>query len=231
MKTFLLSLLAFGLTLSLTQCESDPDLTKGYSTSIQNIVPPALLDTLKKKGMTIHEGQVPPNLEGIFHESPNVLMSQAFPGDYPVGELFADYHYRFYGQNTKTGAINLDYKSLPEEDSLDFTVGKGAYVAGAGNFFTLFAESKGESYRIPYSSLTVISGEITPQGIRNFQLGFIMKSKDGDLDNVQILGVGQGRVFKDEDGITERIGQYRLAVLPSGKSLSTKHSIVSQKRP
>ncbi len=199
----------FVLVLSCKKKELDP--TTGFSAQIQQIVPQSMLDTLKKKGMTINQGTVPPKIDGIFLNSPNVLVSPYGPGDsYKVGYEFAECKYKFYEQSADNQSIKYDFKYLLTSTS---GTGAGSFVSGNGNFFTVFSEvSAQKGSLVTYKTIEVISGELTSTGIKNFQSALILKSKTGDDNNTALIAVGLGRTFKDGDGLAEKMSSYRIGI-------------------
>jgi hypothetical protein len=185
-----LKFLAFLVFLALTNlgCKksdliSDP--TKGFSTQIQNIVSKSLIDSIRVKGMTINEGTVPPNVSGIFLESPTIVVA-TFAGDtdekYKVGSRINDYTYKFYEPSADNSIIKVAYKS-----STEIATGLGSFVSGNGNKFTIFSELKsndGNTY------INIISGELSATGIMNWQDTYVNKST---LTKI--------RIYKDGDGL------------------------------
>jgi hypothetical protein len=213
MKNLMKSTLIFGLLVFAIGCgkKETVDPTKGFSEQIQKIVPQSILDSLQKKGLVINQGTVPPSLEGIFLCSLNELVSNYGAGDsYKTGDLFADYKYKIYEQSTDKLTIKLDYKGIGTSDN---GIGKGSFVSGNGNFFTIFSETSGTSGSlITYKALDIYSGEMTSTGIKNFQKGFVLTDKTNDPNNTSLIAVGKGRVFKDKDGLAEKANSFRKAI-------------------
>lgn len=223
-----LSYLLFGVTFLsgvLTGCKKNDvppdDPTKGFSTEIQGIIPEAIIDDLRQRGMTINEGKVPPKIEGAFRAAPFELVSPFGPEDsYEEGKVINAYDYKFYGHNSKN-AISYDFTNYGS----DTGNGKGAFVAGNGNSFTIFSEDSGVSSDIPYKTVAVLSGEITATGIRNFQYAFILKEKTGDADDTVLIPVSKGRIWKDGDGMAEKTSGLRIKSMAGQKAAVS--SIVS----
>lgn len=182
--------------------------TNGLSANILSIAPQSVIDDLRLRGMNINEGNTPPALSGFFESKPHVLLSPYGPGDgYAVGTEFTSYRYRFYDQNVNAQTISLDKKS---NDGTNTETGIGAFLAGNGNKFTLFAQTSGISDGITYRSLTVISGEITGTGIKDFQESFVFTEKGPDPTN-KLIAVGQGRIIRDGDGLAAKVSSLRLS--------------------
>lgn len=186
--------------------EVEISLDKGFSDKINAIISPALLDTLKKKGVVINEGLQPPLIEGIYIVSPNMLLSPYSNQDsYKKGDIFDTYRYKFYSQDARLLSIKCDFKS---EKGSDTGVGVGSFISGYGNKFTIFSEEVGVSSNIPYKRISIFSGEITSSGIKDFQKAFIIKEKTGDDNNTKLIPVGTGRVFVDGDGLASKTNVY-----------------------
>ena len=85
MKTttlFLSSALILGFVMFAASCSKKEILSPavGFSTAVLKVAPQANIDAIRKLGMTINEGTVPPNVTGIFLESPTILFA-TFPND------------------------------------------------------------------------------------------------------------------------------------------------------
>jgi hypothetical protein len=192
-------------------------LGQDFSKPIQDIVSPTIIETLKKNGQTINDGQKPPNIEGIYVYSKQVIIGSNLKEDQDSLHLkiYSDYKYRFYEQTNNNGTIKVDEKSLEGSSS---ATGKNGFVSGNGNLFTVFIESlgtsninkNGKTYTVTLRRLNTYSGEITPVGIKNLVTSFYLKSKSADPENA-IVDVGTVRVFKDKDGFSEKTNTFRLA--------------------
>ncbi|MCX6214609.1 hypothetical protein [Spirosoma sp.] len=203
------------MTLSvgvLTSCQKETvvadDPTRGFSADIRKIVPDAIINDLRSRGMVINEGKVPPKLNGTFRASPYTLLSPYGSDDsFEAGDVINDYVYKFYGQNT-TNAISYDYTNY----SSDTGTGKGAFVAGNGTLFTIFSEDTGIARGVPYKTVSIISGEVTAGGIRNFQYAFVVKEKTGDAGDQTLIPVNTGRIWLDGDKLATTDAGGRIGV-------------------
>ena len=190
------------------------DLDKGFSSQIQQIVPQPIIDSLRKKGMVINEGLIPPQLAGIYLAQTYKLLSAYGPEDsYKVGKIINPYYYRFYGQ-TAANDITYDFTN----NGSDKGNGQGAFVSGNGAKFTIFSQDVGVSSTIPYKTLTVVSGELTDKGIKDFQYAFVMKEKTGDDSNTKLIPVGKSRIWIDGDGLAETTTYFPQAIKPKPQS-------------
>jgi hypothetical protein len=208
-------LLLFMLSMSSCKKKAD-DPTTGFSEQINTIAPKAIIDTLRKNGMIIHEGRVPPTFEGIYLFDNNILVSSSLTSD-DYGDRYASYKYRFYAQDNQALTIKLDYKAIGVFDEAQ---GKGAFVSGNGSRFTAFVQVKGSTHGVEYEALDVYSGEVTATGIRQLQKSFVMTKKGSDPSE-KLVPVGTYRIFRDDDGFSTLANSYRHAAQAplSGKAL------------
>ena len=212
MKTPILLLAIVSLLgLASPGCKkAEDDLTKGFSPEIQRIVPKEVIDTMRKYGMVIHQGRKPPKTEGIYLFSENILVGSSQRGD-TKGRKYADYRYRFYEQDDKALTIKVSAKGYGSTGNVTGeATGKGAFLAGADNKFTIFSEDVGTSQNATYVTLATYSGEITSDGIKGFRYAFYMKSKQ-DPGNV-LVPVGTTRVFEDKDGTSKTVSSLRMSI-------------------
>ena len=211
MKKLTNKLLAIGVLVmtlcTIVSCGKDDESpapddgnTGELSPEIQNIIADSLVVQLEEKGMAIHKGNKPPHAEGIFLVSPFKLLSNFGPGDsYENGRIVSDYLFKIYDQ--VGDKAKLDFKS---DGAGDIAEGGGSFISGFGNKFTLFAESAGTTRNISYTTVSILTGEITESGVDNLQYGFVMTSKKGDPFNLTMMPVGKSRVYIDEDKVSPK---------------------------
>lgn len=195
MKNLIKSTLMLGFALFIASCgkKETVDPNVGFTAAVQKVAPQATVDALRKLGMTINEGTVPPNVTGIFLESPTVLFA-TFAGDTKViGDKVADYTYKFYEPSADNTTIKVSYKT----DIGDNATGLGSVVSGNGNKFTVFSELTNTS-GVVY--INIISGEITSTGIKDWQDSYVRKTE-----------LEKNRIYKDGDGFSESKTSFRLA--------------------
>lgn len=205
-----LSLVAFLDSCDKCECATPENETVGFSDEIRNIVPQSIIDDLRKNGMEIHEGKVPPNISGAYLFSPLILTKPVDIYDAEVGTEFISEKYKFYNLSNQNQVLSIDTKAVIGES---YATGQGAYVSGSGNYFTIFSELSGVNVEngntITSKQIQAISGELTANGIKNVQLSLTMKSKTGDPGDKYLIKVGQSRIFKDGDGLSEKISNFR----------------------
>lgn len=213
--------IGFLLAVFVGGCKkSDVDPSKGLSTKIQGIVPKAILDDMKAKGLAVNEGSQPPQLAGIFIASPYTLLSPYGTEDgWQKGKVISDYKFRFYDQ--VGDEVKLDFKQSSET-----ATGLGSFVSGFGNKFTIFAQTKGTQNGIQNTQLSVISGEIGADGIINFQYAFTFTEKTGDASNSVLIPVGKSRIWEDGNKLANKTSSFRMAA-PEADDVALSKSTVT----
>lgn len=149
----------------------------------------------------IYDGSNPPNIEGDYLVSPAMLYydSKTQLGlDY--GYQFSDSYIRFLHQNMIQNT--LDYE---EKQGSSVSEGKGAFISGEGDKFSVFFNTESIIYRSGFNIYTkealVISGIKTNDGIKDLEYAFVMVEKNNDLDD-ELMDVGAFRVIIDGDYIS-----------------------------
>lgn len=228
MKNFLApvaTVILLTAVMVLNSCKNrEEDPTVGFSEEIQKIVPQSIVNDLRAKGMTINEGKVPPTIKGAFRANPYELLSPYGPEDgWAKGKIITAYRLSFSEQTADGKQIKIDYKS---EGGTDAGSGLGAFISGHGNKFTIFSEAKGRSQNVDYTNLIVISGEVTSQGIVDFQYSFYLTKKSEGPGTGVLIPVNTGRIWIDNDKLAEKISNYRIG-LTEESSASDNSSAVS----
>lgn len=182
------------ISLFFASCKKDE--TPTLSKDIQNIVPDSTLNKIIALGMPINKGTKPASLTNIYLATPFLLKASTVPSDYALGTKFADYRVKLYDQDNDKLTIKLDYKSGAESGK-----GIGGFISGNGNDFSLFVKvhtvNSGDSAEV----LQIISGTITPEGIKGFHFANFMLDDYGDPHG-RWIGNEQGRVIYDSDSIS-----------------------------
>lgn len=208
MKNVSISLILIVVVLLASCKKKEDDLTVGFSEEIQKIVPSEILDDVKSKGMAVNEGRRPPKLDGVFYINPFELLSPYGANDgWSKGYIIPGYTYRFSNQTADNNFVEIDYKN----GGGDTGSGLGAFLSGNGNLFSIFAEVTGRSNGVDYVMLKIISGEITSNGIKNFQESLYMKEKSEGSGAGQLIPVNTGRIWFENDFISESRSSYRKA--------------------
>ena len=183
------------------------DDNEELSQDVLEQVPSEILNKAKELGLEINGGKTPPNIEGMYYATPVILINSTEKGD-NIGEQFNDGTFVFSEQNN----AELTILSYIEEMGIGSDTGLGSLITGNGNKFSVFV-----IMRSMYSETVYffISGKIENAGIRNMQ--FLLLNEDL-----------QGRLFKDEDGLADRITSTKSSTQKTN-GMSTEMTLPSLK--
>ena len=123
---------------------------------------------------------------------------------YSVGKEIPSYRYKFYdqrGSKIKTDYINENIIAN------DQATGRGTIISGNGNKFTAYLDMDITDIEIKTRDVSVLSGEITPEGIKNFQYGFLKMEKTGDFSE-RMVPVGTIRIWISKDKLAIKKQEY-----------------------
>jgi len=226
MRTFLNIAFVLSLTGIFVSCsepeEVNPEIS--FSQQIKNFVPDSTIQVLRDMGLEVHEGIQPPNIEGVYHASPNLMLSSSVPNEiYKEGEQFADYRYQFRDQNMEKLTISLDSKGMfvGTNKVISEKTGQGAFLSGYGQEFSAFIILDGYSLKGSdttwHQSLEVISGTITTDGIENFQMAVLLLDDYGDPHNF-LIPINTGRAFHDGDSLASSKNSFREILIESSEN-------------
>lgn len=203
---------AIGALLAISCSKSENSVEKQVKTSGFNIpaeakaiIPEELIGKIAANGMTINEGTNPPNIEGIFATGILKMIYTSLNYDtFPIGKEIESYRFRFYeqrGTKIKTDYINEDILAN------DQATGRGTIISGNGNKFTAYLDMDITDIEIKTRDVSVLSGEITPEGIRNFQYAFLKMEKTGDFSE-RMVPVGTIRIWISKDKLAIKKQEY-----------------------
>ncbi|WP_314297445.1 hypothetical protein [Capnocytophaga gingivalis] len=168
----------------------------------REIISDRLLEEMESNGMQINEGDNPPDIQGIFQTGSYKSIYTNVKGDM-IGETYLPYRYKFYEQN----GIKIKTDYIAEGNRrFDIATGEGTIISGSGNKFTVYMKVKGNNDGALYKEAKVFSGEITPEGIRNIQMGLCIVEKDDPKG--ELIPVGGIRVFNNESSLAVRKQNY-----------------------
>ena len=186
-----------------------------------NVIPAEVLNTITSDavGMHIYQGLTPPvmitdtlyipngtNDDGTANYrkvgsaqyicSPEVLV-YASDSLYNPGDRFDDVYFAFVGQ----GDANIVQYYERQGNSTSFA--GDAQITGEGDKFTVFfyedgVFTDGKTFR----KATVISGTWTEEGIKDYQICFLMLDKQDS--NNDLMRVNYYRVYTDGDGVASK---------------------------
>ena len=166
--------------------------------------------------MPIYSGKEPPVIEGTFLLSKDVLV---YSSDGYSSDNFADYVTEFTNQDMVQNTVIFREESRSSNRVLSKSEREQAVVLGKGNNFTVFLIVNGmRSDGVTTTKMaTILSGTMTTSGIRDFHYGFVMLDKHDP--NGVVMDIGEFRIFKDQDGMSEPTSwmarQYLPATVPS----------------
>jgi len=184
------------IAVFFVSCHEDhSDLIPG-----QDFIPEEILAEIKANGQPIFEGLNPPDLNGRFRMSPYVLVSSNFNDGSQPGKKFADKHIEFKNLDRSTLKLEVDVSQGSNTGE-----GFGSFISGEGNDFTVFVRvDRTDEDGHTILSAEVYSGTLTDNGILNMYSSFFMVDDNGDPNNDKIEN-GEGRLFEDQDGFSEKI--------------------------
>ena len=194
---------AIGTLLAISCSKSENSVEKQVKTSGFNIpaeakaiIPEEFIGKMAANGMTINEGTNPPNIQGIFATGILKMIYTSLNYDtFPIGKEIESYRFKFYeqrGTKIKTDYINEDILAN------DQATGRGTIISGNGNKFTAYLDMDITDIEIKTRDVSVLSGEITPEGIKNFQYAFLKMEKTGDFSE-RMVPVGTIRIYKPQN--------------------------------
>ncbi len=177
---------------------TSPIEDNGLTREINEMVPDSLIDAIDSLGMPIHRGGNPPTVNGSYLCKQFKLINSNRESDV-IGSIYPDYYVKFYEQNNEKLTISLDYKNGPEDGA-----GIGGFIVGDNGKFSVFSRLTVVVYGDTAYILNLISGQLKDEGIQDFHLAIFMLDNLGN-PNGYYIDNGDGRVFKDDDGLSEEI--------------------------
>lgn len=204
----------------MASCSSDSDSivdANGLTKDIKNLVPDSIMAKMKEIGMPIYTGDNPPDIQFSFHLSPMILKASNRDTDI-IGKKYVNIDLKFYNQDNKKLIIESFYKE-GNTTTLFTSQGNGAYIIGNSNFFTVFLSCFIENTTNNTQTLTteVFSGEITETGVKNMYRALFMINDYGDPNN-EYIEIGEGRLFYDSDGFSEKIADIQTVGIINNKT-------------
>ncbi|MBS1528875.1 MAG: hypothetical protein JSU01_01095 [Bacteroidetes bacterium] len=224
-KSYLGTLLIATCIISCKKSQKD-----GLPAPVNTIVSSSTLAKLKQYGTVINEGTTPPDITGVYLIQPNVCPVDN-SAEQLKGETFDDYLYKFSKQDNKSFTIRLDFTSNDDSVVDSGSDSTATFISGKNNLFTVFAQSTGVSYGVNYTTLEVVSGEISSSGIKNLQITKYLQSK-GDDPTPFLTEVGTTRIFYDSDYLSDRqTGTTALGLIKQASQLKSVNHPAYLARP
>lgn len=202
MRIFKLFLIAVALVF--TSCSKDDEKSPSLQ-EVHDFLSPDVVNAMIDLGLTLHTGDNPPNVEGLYLGE-LVLEDSSVPNESaPIGYRFPDWKFRFSQQNGSS-----IYVEEFEDASGTTGSGYGGLIVGEGELFTVLVKQEltdGNGHT--YTNVRAISGDRygtmeQTVSILDFQLATFMMDNNGN-PNENLLPNNTGRLFSDENNAASRI--------------------------
>jgi hypothetical protein len=153
--------------------------------------------------MPIYSGSTPPNIEGTYNLSTQIMVYNSDPNSsYQAGKKFVDYVSEFTKQDMTANTVQYRYEERNANGPLSSSEIEEAKVLGQNNTFTIFTITKANYADGAWTkAATILSGTMTNSGIKDFYRGILMLDKYDPNSN--LMNIGDFRIFKDDDGLSE----------------------------
>jgi len=203
LKPFLLFII-LGLTACSSNDSNEDENSIPEKNSYDYYVNTAMQKAIDDLGITIHKGLTPPNVEGVYAINPFYCAKSTQPND-----NFEDLEVGVSTltlSNQNTAKLSVDFNNFLIYSIMfknETWQGKGSFISGEGNKFSILLHSNGElesnNSVSKFQNLIILSGEIDVQnnkikGIKNLQMASIMSDDYGDPHKT-LIEIGQGRLF------------------------------------
>ncbi len=191
---FAVSLFSFTISSCKKDKNDNPVIDNTvFPTSISNIVPQSMIDSLRAAGSNIYAGTTPPIVNGIYLMQPDSCVYDNSPGNF-TGTLFSDYKFRFSNQDNNLFTVLVEQKAIPS-GTLN-AAPASTYISGNGNQFSIFLLRTSTPGGLTVQQFNILSGTLTSNGIQDFQNTLYVRSNDGGPAN-GYPGTGTIRRFVD----------------------------------
>ena len=113
-------------------------------------------------------------------------------------------------KQVKTSGFNIPAEAkaiIPEEFIGKMAANGMTIISGNGNKFTAYLDMDITDIEIKTRDVSVLSGEITPEGIKNFQYAFLKMEKTGDFSE-RMVPVGTIRIWISKDKLAIKKQEY-----------------------
>ena len=165
---------------------------------LETVVPEQLRLKLERY-MPIYDGNRPPKVEGVFKIDPYKVV-YCEDGCYSPGYNYGTDIIRFSNFNEVDNTLDYGHYFQNKDE---FHSGPGAFISGNGNYFTAYFISEGATKGVTTKQASIISGEVTDDGLKNVYSALLMLEK-GDDPNGYVMSEGYYRIYKDGDTHSEK---------------------------
>ena len=155
------------------------------------------IEILEGKGLDINTGLSPINVTGNYFVNNWTNLES--------GTRYVNYSFQFVNQ---TAEHKIEVRSAAEFSDASAII---AYISGSGPSFSIYSEQghtiNDSGYTVFIKTADIYSGELTQEGILNFQNGFIILEKENDVFD-RFLNVGDSRVVYEADFMADAVGAF-----------------------
>lgn len=203
-KSVFILAIALNLLLSMTQCTKESTVgdsiillgTESYVKKLTEIIPEEWMNDFSTHYGEMHQGYIPPNIEGEYAISPKQFVYSNFIDLY--GDL--DMYLKVTDQHNRVATVEFYEGETLRTDT--------AYIMGFGQNFSLyFVEKRTLDFYGNLSLVTrlvLITGKKTTEGIKNLRFGnMILEAREGPNPFIGTFVPGWFFIYKDQDGLAE----------------------------
>ena len=155
-----------------------------------------MLAKIEGQGMPLNGGDNPPNVEGSYLMNNFLLKSSLVPGD-AIGAKYLDLKVTLSDQQAHEVTLAIE-EGTKGDKKMD---GVGSFIVGEGKDFSIAAELTYHYGEAEGKFIGIISGTMEEKGIASGHYANFCLKHD---DKYNWIAVGTGRVFKDNDGFSEK---------------------------
>ena len=165
----------------------------GEPEEIESVIPEEYIAIIEQY-MPVHKGNTPPNVEGVYFISPNLLLTDNV--GFSPGHVFADDYVMFYDQSADN-TISMKSTQLLG----DLTIGTGQFISGSGENFTIYFNDYSEHDDGSWlTKASIISGSIRDGVLYDYTYAFIVLDEYDTVD--AYMNAGQYRILYDGDNVS-----------------------------
>jgi len=175
---------------------------ESYIQDITKVIPDSLQSTFTEHFGMIHEGYIPPKVEGKFVMAKKERVYSNIGASWPLTVVEPNMYFTIKDQHNREANFILGEATETETDTV--------YICGNDNYFTLYyIEEKVMTY-LGFNSrikrAVLFNGEISEWGIKNlYNASVILEAYDNSGGSIVQYKKGDFFIYKDSDGLSERI--------------------------
>jgi hypothetical protein len=192
------------ILLSMTQCKKESTVgdsvillgTENYVKKLTEIIPEEWMNDFSTHYGELHQGYIPPNIEGEYAISPKQFVYSNFLD--LSNDL--DMYLKVTDQHNRVATVEFYEGETLRTDT--------AYIMGSQQYFSLYFVEKRtldfEGDLSTVSRVVLITGKKTLEGIKNLRFGsMILDVREGANPFIGNFVPGWFFIYKDQDGLAE----------------------------